>query len=155
MTGIISSLRPVFGLPKTWSRTTFWRCGLILWPPTSPCFNRVSLPRSWKGRLQMSWRNLLKQLRRYVFCSSFIAIMGLLCGYNFLFKLLPITACTISLHLVAVEAHFQVPMTGPVRESLSSWIERLNFTLIEQTQRRYLPSNALPCCLLSRSHLLF
>ena len=58
-----------------------------------------------------------------------------------LLKLLPVTACTISLHLVAVEAHFQVPKTGPVREAVCSWIERLNFTLIEQTQRRHLSSS--------------
>jgi len=51
-------------------------------------------------------------------------------------KHLPISACTISVHLAAVEAHLQVPMTGPIREAMSSWIERLNFTLVEQTQRR-------------------
>ena len=44
--------------------------------------------------------------------------------------------CIISLHLVAVEADHQIPQTGPIRESMAAWVERLNFTLVEQIQRR-------------------
>ena len=41
-------------------------------------------------------------------------------------------------------------MTGPVREAMSSWIERLNFTLVEQTQRRFsFPTTLLTLTLLS------
>jgi len=57
--------------------------------------------------------------------------------------------CIISLHLVAVEADHQIPKTGPIRESMAAWVERLNFTLVEQIQRR---SGPLSCFV--SSHLI-
>jgi len=49
---------------------------------------------------------------------------------------LGITACTISTHLVVAEADLQIPVTGPITESMGSWVERLMFTLLEHTRRR-------------------
>lgn len=49
---------------------------------------------------------------------------------------LGIKACTISTHLVIVEADKQIPVTGPIAESMGSWVERLMNNLVEQTRRR-------------------
>jgi hypothetical protein len=49
---------------------------------------------------------------------------------------LGITACTISTHMVVVEADLQIPVTGPISESMGSWVERLMFTLLEHSRRR-------------------
>jgi len=50
---------------------------------------------------------------------------------------LPITACTISNHLVIVEADYQIPVTGPISESTGAWVERLMNRLTEYVKRRY------------------
>jgi hypothetical protein len=47
-----------------------------------------------------------------------------------------VKACTISLHLAGVEAIRQIAETGPLKEALAAWVERLNFRLIEQVSRR-------------------
>ena len=82
-------------------------------------------------------KNFAKGVER-VLCSLYLPF---LCSMYLtpLLQELPVSACTISVHLAAVEAHSQVPMTGPIREALCSLIERLNFRLVEQTQRRYPP----------------
>jgi len=49
---------------------------------------------------------------------------------------LGITSCTISTHMVVVEADHQIPVTGPIRESMGSWVERLMFSLLEHVRRR-------------------
>jgi hypothetical protein len=48
-----------------------------------------------------------------------------------------ITACTITNHLIIVEADGQIPVTGPIKESMGSWVERMMFMLLEQVRRRY------------------
>ena len=52
-------------------------------------------------------------------------------------RILGITACTISTHMAVVEADYQIPVTGPIRESMGSWVERLMFSLLEHVRRRY------------------
>ena len=47
-----------------------------------------------------------------------------------------IKACTISTHMIGVEADHQIPKTGPIKESMSSWIERKNQKAVEETMRR-------------------
>jgi len=49
---------------------------------------------------------------------------------------LNITACTISNHLVIVEADHQIPVTGPISESTGAWVERLMNRLTEYVRRR-------------------
>jgi len=59
---------------------------------------------------------------------------------------LDITACTISNHLVIVEADHQIPVTGPVAESTGSWVERFMNRLTEYVKRRFvifLPTSVL------------
>jgi hypothetical protein len=49
---------------------------------------------------------------------------------------LGITACTIALHLVAVEVDPELDYLGPVPESMASWVERLNLRVVEPVRRR-------------------
>jgi hypothetical protein len=57
-------------------------------------------------------------------------------------RILGITACTISAHMIVVEADYQIPVTGPIRESMGSWVERLMFSLLEHVRRRYFSLNS-------------
>ena len=50
---------------------------------------------------------------------------------------MPITMMTLSVHQVLVEAERQIPKTGPIKESMSSWIERLCKLIVEPTARRF------------------
>lgn len=49
---------------------------------------------------------------------------------------MPITMMTLTTHLIGVEAEKQIEMTGPIKESMGSWIERLCGDLVEDTRRR-------------------
>jgi len=53
---------------------------------------------------------------------------------------LGVTSCTISNHMIIVEADHQIPVTGPISESVGAWVERLMFTLLEQIRRRRVSS---------------
>jgi len=44
---------------------------------------------------------------------------------------------TLATHQIAVEADRQISKTGPIRESLGAWIERLCFRVVEPTKRMY------------------
>jgi len=44
---------------------------------------------------------------------------------------------TITTHFVAIEADIQIDFTGPIREAMSSWIERLCGMLVEDIRRRF------------------
>jgi len=52
-------------------------------------------------------------------------------------ELLPIEAATLSLHQILIEADFQLEMTGPIKESMGFWIERLCKRVVEPTSRRF------------------
>lgn len=43
---------------------------------------------------------------------------------------------TLTTHLIGVEAEKQIEMTGPIKESMGSWIERLCGDLVEDTRTR-------------------
>jgi len=49
---------------------------------------------------------------------------------------MPITMMTLTSHLIAIEADLQIELTGPILESMSSWIERFCGELVEDTRRR-------------------
>jgi len=51
---------------------------------------------------------------------------------------MPIDLLTISFHQLCVEADFQIDATGPIKESLGFWIERLCFDVVEPVKRRSL-----------------
>ena len=70
---------------------------------------------------------------------------------------MPITMMTLSTHFVAFEANLQISQTGPIRDSMSSWIERLCGTMVEDIRRRricYLPEKTMIRAFLMRQYLL-
>jgi len=42
---------------------------------------------------------------------------------------------TLATHQIAIEADWQISDTGPIRESMGAWIERLCFRVVEPTKR--------------------
>jgi len=42
---------------------------------------------------------------------------------------------TLATHQIAIEADLQISDTGPIRESMGAWIERLCFRVVEPTKR--------------------
>jgi len=58
----------------------------------------------------------------------------------------PITMMTITTHFVAIEADIQIDFTGPIREAMSSWIERLCGMLVEDIRRRRVCNRPIKTC---------
>jgi len=50
---------------------------------------------------------------------------------------MPIKTLTLTTHFIAIEADHQIPKTGPIRESMASWIERFVGAAVEETKRRF------------------
>jgi len=51
---------------------------------------------------------------------------------------MPQTMLTLCTHQIFVELDYQIDQTGPIRDSLGVWIERICKTAVEPTVRRYL-----------------
>lgn len=51
---------------------------------------------------------------------------------------MPETMLTVSFHHLVIEADNQINFTGPIKEAMSSWIERICFDCVEPTKRRRL-----------------
>jgi len=49
---------------------------------------------------------------------------------------LGITACTLATHQAVVEADYQIEYTGPLPETMASYIERFNLRVVEPVRRR-------------------
>lgn len=51
---------------------------------------------------------------------------------------MPEKMLTVSFHHLVVEANYQIDFTGPIKESMASWIERICFDCVEPVKRRCL-----------------
>jgi len=52
---------------------------------------------------------------------------------------------TLATHQIAIEADLQISDTGPIRESMGAWIERLCFRVVEPTKSGYLCTPRYGC----------